>query len=323
MSEYLRCWEEIGAPNYIVNIIKGYKLPFVRKPPIIRLSTNHTPSPQTPAMRDEIIKMLNQKILEPSIHPSGFLSKMFPRKKSNGKLRPIFNLKGLNQYLSPKKFRLISHLRVPDFLQKGDFMAKIDIHQAYFHIPVSPQHRRFLSMTFENKFYQMTCMPFGLSTAPITFAKITNWLANRLRDMGIRIIVYLDDFLIANQNSQILIQHTQIAKAMLTKLGWVLNEEKSSTLPRTEIEFLGLIWNTDRCSISLPSEKKTSISQEISKIQKARHWSWASAKRLLGKLNFATMAIPMGRLRSRNLQRASLLYRSQNPEKFFQRRRTR
>lgn len=237
--------------------------------------------------------MLDQKVLEPSSVPSGFLSKMFPRQKPNGKLRPIFNLKGLNQYLFPKKFRLISHLKVPVFLQKEDFLVKIDIHQAYFHIPVSPQHRRFLSMVFENKFYRMTCMLFGLSTAPITFVKITNWLANKLRNMGIRIIVYLDDFLIANQNPQTLLEHSQIAKTMFTKLGWILNEEKSSTLPQRKIEFLGLIWDTKQCSISLPSEKKTSISQEISKILNTLHWSWASAKRLLGKLNFAAMAIPL------------------------------
>nr|CAH7716821.1 unnamed protein product [Callosobruchus chinensis] len=79
----------------------------------------------------------------------------------------------------------------------------------------------------------------------------------------------------------------------------------------------GLTWDTDHGKISLPTEKKESISQEISKILKTRRWSWIGAKSLLGKLNFASMAIPLGRLRSRNLQRASSLLPERRPRKTF------
>ncbi|CAH0551341.1 unnamed protein product [Brassicogethes aeneus] len=228
LRKYIQNWESLGAPEHILKIIKGYRVPFIKKPPLTRLIKKISTSFRTLGMKTEINNMLKEKVLEESQFSTGFLSKMFPRHKQNGKIRPIFNQKGLNKFLSPKKFGLISHLKVPQFLQREDFMAKIDIHQAYLHIAISPPHRRFLSMLFEEKLLQMTCLSFGLSTAPQTFAKLSNWIASQLRDLGIRIIVYLDDFLLANQNRKVLGQQIQLTK-------------KSSQPP-----WLGLLWNTKK-----------------------------------------------------------------------------
>nr|CAI5865594.1 unnamed protein product [Callosobruchus analis] len=77
LSSYLPNWIQMGAPNYILNTLKGYKLPFVKKPPLVRLSPNRT-SFQTTGMRNEILKMVDQRILESSDQSSGFLSKCSP-----------------------------------------------------------------------------------------------------------------------------------------------------------------------------------------------------------------------------------------------------
>lgn len=58
---------------------------------------------------------------------------------------------------------------------------KIDISQAYFHIPISQNHRRYLSLSYQGTLYEMTCLPFGLASAPSAFAKTTNWVAHQLR----------------------------------------------------------------------------------------------------------------------------------------------
>ena len=44
--------------------------------------------------------------------------------------------------------------------------------------------------------YQFNCLPFGLSCAPWVFTKITKAVAAVLREMGVRIIIYIDDMLI-------------------------------------------------------------------------------------------------------------------------------
>ena len=79
----------------------------------------------------------------------------------------MFNLKRLNDFLRLKKFRLVSHFKVPNFLQAGDYLAKIDLSQASFHVPVKESHRRFLSLSFRGLVYEMVCLPFGLlASAP-------------------------------------------------------------------------------------------------------------------------------------------------------------
>ncbi|CAH2009596.1 unnamed protein product [Acanthoscelides obtectus] len=127
LSDYAEFWEEMKAPQHILNTIKGYKLPFVKRPPLTSFKKGHLTKFSTVGMEAEVETMIKQSIPEKSSSSTGFVSKMFPRQKPDGKIRPILNLKRLNQYLQISKFRLISHLRVPDFLQEEDFMQAVEL----------------------------------------------------------------------------------------------------------------------------------------------------------------------------------------------------
>ncbi|KAI5756559.1 hypothetical protein M8J77_025921 [Diaphorina citri] len=83
----------------------------------------------------QIQEMVDQQFLVLNPFDSGFLSTIFLVPKSDGFLRPIVNLKRLNTFLTPRKFHLLNHFRIPDFLQRNDFLMKIDLSQAYFHVP--------------------------------------------------------------------------------------------------------------------------------------------------------------------------------------------
>ncbi|KAI8428780.1 hypothetical protein MSG28_007454 [Choristoneura fumiferana] len=307
LRSFLEVWKSTGAPKSILNIIEGYTIPFVAKPPLIPFYTHILRKFETKEMTQEIISLIDQGILEHTSVQSGFLSTMFPVPKSDGKIRPIINLRGLNRYLLPRKFRLLNHFKVPHFLQQGDYLVKIDISQAYFHVPIKTQHRRFLSIVHQGRVLQFTCLPFGLSTAPLTFARLSNWVVSRLQDMGIRVVVYLDDFLLACQNPIKLREDAIKAVNFLTKLGWIINTEKSLNEPLQQIEYLGIVWNTLQNATSLPQKKILSIEKDLNKILRDQEWNWQLAKSLLGKLNFASFVIPLGRLHCRNLQRAANL----------------
>lgn len=305
MRHKINIWETLGAPQNIISTLSGYRIPFVKRPPLIRFDKRFCSNYQTApshAMTQEINKMIESGAVKKCKAPSGFLSTLFLRKKSDGTMRPIFDLRNINFYLRPCRFRLLNHFKVPLNLKQSDFMTKIDLSQAYFHIPVVQAHRRFLAFAYRNVVYEMTCLPFGLATAPYAFANVSNWLANLFRKEGIRIIVYLDDFLIMHSDPYVLEQQTQEILHCLQDLGWCINLEKSVLTPTRVMEYLGIVWNTDLNLKYLPNLKTSKISSIIKDTLGKGHWTWQVAKVILGHLNFAMFTVPLGRLHSRQIQ---------------------
>nr|CAI5856224.1 unnamed protein product [Callosobruchus analis] len=256
-------------------------------------------------MDKEIQNLLENGSLEMSSSPTGFISPVFLVPKEGGKVRPVVNLKRLNLFLNPKRFRLINYQKIPEFLQKDDYLMKIDLHNAYLHIPIHGPHRRFLSISYKWKMYQMTSLPFGISTAPLVFARITNWIAQILRAQGIRLVVYLDDFLLANQDPRRLEQQAQAAVKLLTELGFIINKEKTTRSPAAMVEYLGIMWDCHKAQKGISQTKVHRIRQQVRKLTQKGFWTWREARALLGRLNFAAFVIPLGRLHCRRAQRAS------------------
>ncbi|KAI5644770.1 reverse transcriptase (RNA-dependent DNA polymerase) domain-containing protein [Phthorimaea operculella] len=196
-------------------------------------------------------------------------------------------------------------------------MTKIDLSQAYLHIPIAKAHHRFLAFVYKNVVYEMTCLPFGLASAPCAFANITNWVANYFRKEGIRVIVYLDDFLIIHSNPQVLEKQTQQVLECLINLGWCINTDKSILIPTRNLEYLGIEWNTLSNTKSLPEPKIHRTLKLINNTLKKNWWSWQTAKVILGHINFAAFIVPLGRLHCRPIQiEANRLPENQRNQKF-------
>ena len=54
-------------------------------------------------------------------------------------------------------------------LQQGEWITSIDFKDAYFHIPIQEQSRKYLRFHIQGQTYQFKALPFGLSTAPLEF----------------------------------------------------------------------------------------------------------------------------------------------------------
>ncbi|XP_047536575.1 uncharacterized protein LOC125070670 [Vanessa atalanta] len=306
LKNFRKRWEELGATPFILKVISGSRIPFVQRPPLVypspAVAKNYATKPSV-QMTLQIEELKSLGILEKpvSLTPA-FFSRVFLVKKSDGGFRPIFDLRELNRFVKTKHFQLISHVTVPEFLQPGDWLIKADISQAYFHLPITASHRPFLRLFYKQEMLQMTSLPFGLSSAPRLFSAVTFWVAETQRKRGMRILVYLDDFLLVHQNPSKLASQAAEAVDLLEFLGWKVNYSKSALTPVRSLDFLGINWDTEQNIMSLPIKKKMSISTALTSMLTKKTCNLRELQRLLGQLNFACFVIPRGRLHCRHLQ---------------------
>lgn len=199
----------------------------------------------------------------------GFHSSIFVIPKKNGEIRPVFNLKRLNQYLGPPHFKMETIREVAHLLRKIDYLVSIDLSDAFLHIPVHPNSRKFLRFKWKSQVYQYTTTPFGLASVLYLFTKICQPILEWARTQGIRVSAYLDDWILAAESKKLALQHTNMLVQQLQQLGWVVNTKKSVLSPTRKLEHLGFCLDTTTMTASLPAKKirdlRRSIKQIISK----------------------------------------------------------
>ena len=168
----------------------------------------------------------------------GFFNRLFLVPKPNNKWRPILDLSKLNVFLKVEKFKMETQETIRA-LHRGEWVTSIDFRDAYFHIPIQEQSRKYLGFHFRNRTYQFKALPFGLSTAPLEFTVIAKEVKLMATHKGIRIHQYLDDWLVRARSHRVCLQHTQTLVQMCQDLGWMVNLEKSELQPKQVFDFVG------------------------------------------------------------------------------------
>ena len=100
-----------------------------------------------------------------------FYLNLFLVPKKDGRQCQVINLKTLNNFVNKEHFKMEGIHTLKDLLKRGDWLAKIDLKDAFFSIPINPNHKKFLRFMFQGNTYQLNCLPFGLSSAPWVFTK--------------------------------------------------------------------------------------------------------------------------------------------------------
>ena len=126
-------------------------------------------------------------------------------------------------------------------LGRGALLAKLDIKSAYRLVPVHPDDRPLLGMSWKGKIYVDTMLPFGLRSAPKIFTALADALEWGIRQWGAHFVAhYLDDFATFGPPGSLECQRNMESIMELSKvLGVPLAEEKIES-PTTEITLLGI-----------------------------------------------------------------------------------
>ncbi|KAI2660482.1 ORF V: Enzymatic polyprotein [Labeo rohita] len=184
-----------------------------------------------------------------------------------------------------------------------DWFAAIDLKDAYFHVSILPRHRPFLRFAFEGRAYQYKVLPFGLSLSPRVFTKIAKAALSPLWQMGIRILNYLDDWLLIAHSRDLLCEQRDLVLRHLSHLGLQVNREKSKLSPVQRISFLGVELDSVSMTARLTNERAQSVLKCLESFRHKTAVPLKTFQRLLGHMVAAAAVTPLGLLHMRPLQR--------------------
>ncbi|KAL0149293.1 hypothetical protein M9458_055331 [Cirrhinus mrigala] len=307
LVDYLAAWKLL--PNVSAWVLRtverGYRIQFGALPPFNGVFPTVVSPEQGLVMEQEVGTLLRKEAIEvvpPQDRESGFYSRYFIVPKKDGGLRPILDLRLLNRSVMRLKFKMLTIKQVVSQIRSEDWFVTIDLKDAYFYVSILPQHRKFLRFAFRGEAYQYRVLPFGLALSPRTFTKCVDAALAPLRLQGIRILNYIDDWLILAQSEMVAVRHRDVVLAHMKELGLRLNAKKSVLSPLQRTTYLGVVWDSTTMQARLSPARIESILTAVKRVKEGRSLTVKQFQRLLGLMAAASNVIPFGLLYMRPLQ---------------------
>ncbi len=308
LVRFLGAWLALPNPSrWLLHTIRlGYAIQFTRRPPkYCGVRFTLVKAADAPILRAENAVLLAKDAIEP-VPPadmrSGFYSPYFIVPTKCGGLRPILDLRVLNRALHRLPFKMLTPKRIFGCVRPQDWFAAIDLKDAYFHVSILPRHRPFLRFAFEGRAYQYKVLPYGLSLSPRVFTKVAEAALVPLREQGVHILNYLDDWLILAQSQDQLCEHRDLVLSHLSQLGLQVNWEKSKLSPVQRISFLGMELDSVSQTACLTQKRAQSVLNCLNTLKNRTAAPLKQFQRLLRHMAAVAAVTPLGLLHMRPLQ---------------------
>ena len=301
-------WARLGANPRVVSILKeGYVLPFNLRPCLVRdplIVSGYANPIRDSHLLGALQALIKKKAVERvRVRTSlAFFNRLFIVPKPNQKWRPILDLSTLNQFLCVKTFKMETPETNRTSLQQGEWVTSLDFSDAYFHIPIHVNSRKYLRFHFQNQSYQFRALPFGLSTAPMEFTCIVKEVKLMAQSRGIRIHQYLDDWLIRAPTRESCHQGTQSLLALCQELGWMVNMQKSELEPQQVFDFVGYQYDLLNGLVRPTQNRWEALQQKVTGLLQNRSCRVRTFMSLIGLLTATEKQVPLGRLHMRPIQ---------------------
>ncbi|XP_065892460.1 uncharacterized protein [Dysidea avara] len=183
-------------------------------------------------------------------------------------------------------------------------MVKLDLKDAYFAIPIHQEHQKWLRFQWQDQLYQFQCLPFGLSSAPRVFTKVTCPIVAWLRQLGMKIMSYIDQITTTQEEACL---QAKLTVENFQRLDFQVHHSKSLLCPQQELEFLGVLVSSSPPAFSLTPHKLKGLETKATQLlKKSSSQAFISAREIaqfIGTANAAAVAIPPAPLFYRSLLR--------------------
>ncbi len=272
-QEVLFWREELKAPAWVMTVLEeGYALQLKEEPSKNYEEENNASARQDiEFVREEVCKWQRQGIVSFVTNPPEVVSPLTVATRTNtdGSVKWRLCWDGsrfLNPLLKDNKVKL-AHLQAAlEIMKKGDFQYKYDLANAFFHIKIRPDHRKYLGAKFQTEegkrqYFIFNFMPFGLSAAVYVITKLMKPLQAFFNQSGIRHTIYIDDGRIVASTLKKARADYSTVRQVLTKAGWHITEKKSDRMEDGSHikEYLGFTVDSSNMTVHLTQEKKKKL----------------------------------------------------------------
>ena len=149
IANQLSEWEKITSDPEILSTVSGLPLDFSEE---INYKSSAIPSKfsskEEMFLSVEIKNLLRKGVIKEFHNEEGeYISPIFLTPKSDGSFRMVSNLKKLNDHMPYIHFKMETIKSVLNLVTPNCYMANIDIKDAYYSIPILPEHQNFLKFS--------------------------------------------------------------------------------------------------------------------------------------------------------------------------------
>ena len=192
-------------------------------------------------------------------------------------------------------------LAIASLISSGDFLASLDLQDAFLTIAMHPSCFKFLCFDFDGIRYCFIALVFGLSCAPRIFTKLLKVPLSHLRLKGIRNSAWLDDILLVGSSYSDTLDIICQCRSLLESLGFIVKQSKSHLTPTQSISHVGFIWDSVKNTVSVPTDKVIAL-KDICSYAISHPISLRFLARIIGIIDSFRFGCPIVPLHYRSLQ---------------------
>ena len=272
-----RAWRALGATQGLLRGLRyGVRARWARGPPPafhLGASLSGLAPDEAAWWAAELPRLLGMGVLiEVPRSAAKHVSKVFlVPKPTPGTFRMVVDLRHLNGFSEPGTAE-VEHLGLlAGTLRPGDYMSSLDMQDGYYHFRLHPQDQQYFQFEVAGRYYQLQALNMGWVLSPGVFTDFLRIPVQELRSKGIRLLWYLDDFLVLGQTVEQCAAARDAVVALLDRLGLRIKPGKGVWTPTTRLDHLGMTIDSVAGEFQVSPDKALKLEKMARALQAKAH----------------------------------------------------
>ena len=141
----------------------------------------------------------------------------------------------------------------------GCYLPSLCLKDVYYSVLIQPDHTKFLKFIWKNQLFTFLVIPNGLFCGPRKYKKLMKPPIATLGLDGDIIAIYVDDLINVWLTFDECVKNVKTSIKNLNSPGFLIHPDKSISLPKQVITFLGFNINSKKMVIPLTDTKKETL----------------------------------------------------------------